>query len=265
MSEPFYPPSALAWQTLKALSEQAPSVQTAMNDTEWQRKAHLQLNELTLNVSHHRMSIDIFEGLLALLNASPFATLRAGLFSGEAINLTEHRAVGHTRIRTPDFMRADPTLKAIREFTQAVHSGALKGATQRPFKHIVNIGIGGSDLGPKMVCQALDHPDTSRLTCHFVANVDGAEINTVLRRCDPETTLIVIASKTFTTQETLMNARTARAWLQASLPDSPERAQHLVALTTAATKAIDFGVARIKFLPLTKTLAAVIPCGQVLV
>ena len=243
MSEPFYPPSALAWQTLKALSEQAPSVQTAMNDTEWQRKAHLQLNELTLNVSHHRMSTDIFEGLLALLNASPFATLRAGLFSGEAINVTEHRAVGHTRIRTPDFMRADPTLKAIREFTQAVHSGALKGATQRPFKHIVNIGIGGSDLGPKMVCQALDHPDTSRLTCHFVANVDGAEINTVLRRCDPETTLIVIASKTFTTQETLMNARTARAWLQASLPDSPERAQHLVALTTAATKAIDFGVA----------------------
>ena len=90
MSEPFYPPSALAWQTLKALSEQAPSVQTAMNDTEWQRKAHLQLNELTLNVSHHRMSTDIFEGLLALLNASPFATLRAGLFSGEAINLTEH-------------------------------------------------------------------------------------------------------------------------------------------------------------------------------
>ena len=243
MSEPFYPPNTPAWQTLKALSEQAPSVQTAMNDTEWQRKAHLQLNELTLNVSHHRMSIDIFEGLLALLNASPFATLRAGLFSGGAINLTEGRAVGHTRIRTPDFIRADPTLKAIREFTQAVHSGALKSATDRPFKHIVNIGIGGSDLGPKMVCQALDHPDTSQLTCHFVANVDGAEINTVLRRCDPETTLIVIASKTFTTQETLMNARTARAWLQASLPDSPKRAQHLVALTTAAAKAVDFGVA----------------------
>ncbi len=243
MSEPFYPPNTTAWQALNTLSGQAPSVQAAMNDAEWQHRAHLQLDALTLNVSHHRMSSDIFEALLALLNASPFAKLQAGLFSGEAINLTEHRAVGHTRIRTPEFARTDPTLKAIREFTESVHSGALKGATHRPFEHIVNIGIGGSDLGPKMVCQALDHPDTSRLTCHFVANVDGAEINTVLRRCDPETTLIVIASKTFTTQETLMNARTARAWLQASLPDNPERAQHLVALTTAATKAVDFGVA----------------------
>ena len=243
MSEPFYPSSTFAWQALKTLSEQAPSVQTAMNDIEWQRKAQLQLHELTLNVSHHRMSEDIFDALLALLNASPFAKLQAGLLSGEPINLTERRAVGHTRIRTPEFIRTDPTLKAIREFTQTIHSGELKGATHRPFEHIVNIGIGGSDLGPKMVCQALDHPDTRKLTCHFVANVDGAEINTVLRNCDPETTLIVIASKTFTTQETLMNARTARAWLRASLPDSPERAQHLVALTTAAKKAVDFGVA----------------------
>ena len=243
MSEPFYPPNAIAWQTLSALAGQAPSVQTAMYDDEWQRKAHLRLHALTLNVSHHRINTPIFEALLALLKASPFAKLQAGLFSGEAINLTEHRAVGHTRIRTPEFIRTDPTLNGIRAFTQAIHSGAISGATHRPFEHIVNIGIGGSDLGPKMVCQALDHPETSRLTCHFVANVDGAEINTVLGRCDPETTLIVIASKTFTTQETLINARTARAWLQASLPDRPERAQHLVALTTAATKAVDFGVA----------------------
>ncbi|MEJ6670601.1 MAG: glucose-6-phosphate isomerase [Pseudomonadales bacterium] len=243
MSEPFYPPKDPAWQTLKALASHAPSVQTAMKDADWQHKAHLQFHDLTLNLSHHRMRTDIFEALLGLLNASPFAKLQAGLFSGEAINLTENRAVGHTRIRTPEFIRDDPTLLAIRNFTQGIHDGALMGANHRPFEHIVNIGIGGSDLGPKMVCQALDHPDTRRLACHFVANVDGAEINAVLRRCDPETTLIVIASKTFTTQETLMNARTAHAWLQASLPDRAQRAKHLVALTTAKAKAIDFGVA----------------------
>jgi glucose-6-phosphate isomerase len=203
-----------------------------MEDKSWIAQAKRSTQGLHLDLSHHQINVPIWNSLTALLAASPFEELRQGMFSGDRINLTENRAVGHTRIRTPEHLMSDPTLASIRQFSDGVRSGQLQGATGKPFETIINIGIGGSDLGPKMVCEALSNFQTDSPTVHFVANVDGAEIQRVIAHCDPETTLIVIASKTFTTQETMLNAQTAKDWLIEHLGRGEKIAPHLVALTT---------------------------------
>lgn len=242
MQSAFHPPSDPAWQTLTALAKSAPSVQQAMDDADWRSQSSMAGAELTLDLTHHRLSGDIWHHLIALLAASPFGALRQGLLTGQPINHTEDRAVGHTRIRTPEFVSQDPTLNAIKIFSEGVRSGRLRSATGQAFQSVINIGIGGSDLGPKMVCEALREHEEGGLAVHFVANVDGAEIKRVVALCDPETTLVIIASKTFTTQETMMNARSARNWLCEHLGGEQSIAPHLVALTTAREKAVEFGV-----------------------
>jgi glucose-6-phosphate isomerase len=242
MQSAFHPPSDPAWQTLTALAKSAPSVQQAMDDADWRSQSSMAGAELTLDLTHHRLSGDIWQHLIALLAASPFEALRQGLLTGQPINHTEDRAVGHTRIRTPEFVSQDPTLNAIKIFSEGVRSGRLQSATGQAFQSVINIGIGGSDLGPKMVCEALREHEEGGLAVHFVANVDGAEIKRVVALCDPETTLVIIASKTFTTQETMMNARSARNWLCEHLGGEQRIAPHLVALTTAREKAVEFGV-----------------------
>ncbi|MGB1939418.1 MAG: glucose-6-phosphate isomerase [Pseudomonadales bacterium] len=242
MTTSFDLPSESAWQSLHALAQAAPTVASAVNDSDWQTRSTLSLGPLTVNVGHHQMSSKIFDHLLALLEASPFKTLKAGLFNGDPINLTEHRAVGHTRIRTPEFIKTDPTLAAIKSFSQRVRAGQHCGGTNERIKDVINIGIGGSDLGPKMVCQALSPTHPGPITSHFVSNVDGAEIAQTLMRCSPETTLVIIASKTFTTQETMLNAKTAMAWLEAAIPDATLRGRHLAAVTTASERAMTLGI-----------------------
>jgi glucose-6-phosphate isomerase len=179
---------------------------------------------------------------------------RTAMFAGERINATEQRAVLHTALRNrgpqpvvldgrdvmPDVRRV---LGAIRLFATQVRDGSLRGHTGQRFTDVVNIGIGGSDLGPLMACEALEAYGRSELGVHFVSNVDGAHLGRALKRLDPETTLFIVASKTFTTQETLTNARSARAWLVARLGSEDAVASHFAAVSTNLRATATFGIA----------------------
>jgi glucose-6-phosphate isomerase len=178
--------------------------------------------------------------------------LRDAMFAGEKINLTENRAVLHTALRAPrnkpfSLDGQDVTgdvhavLDRIKTFSDSVRNGHWKGHTGKEITDVVNIGIGGSDLGPKMVCLALRQFAHPRLAMHFVSNVDGHDMDAALSRVNPETTLFIIASKTFTTAETMMNANTARAWF---LQHAPEEAlaKHFVAVSTNVEAIKTFGI-----------------------
>ncbi len=178
--------------------------------------------------------------------------LRDAMFAGDKINLTENRAVLHTALRAPkdkqitvdgQDITADvhDVLARIKTFSDAVRSGQWRGHTGKEITDIVNIGIGGSDLGPKMVCLALRQFAHPRLTMHFVSNVDGHDMDAALARVNPETTLFIIASKTFTTAETMMNANTARSWF---LKHASEEAlaRHFVAVSTNVEAIKKFGI-----------------------
>lgn len=174
-------------------------------------------------------------------------------FSGEKINTSEARAVLHTALRSPrdhtvnvDGKNIIPdvhrVLDHMRRYTEAVRSGAVRGHTGKKIQHIVNIGIGGSALGPLMVCEALKPYGSADLTAHFVSNVDASDIAETLKKLAPETTLFIISSKTFTTQETLANARTARAWLVERLGSEEAVAKHFAAVSTNLVETSKFGI-----------------------
>jgi len=179
-------------------------------------------------------------------------TYRDKMFAGEHINTSEDRAVLHIALRNFDEFsiseagasEVKEVLAHMKEFSESVRSGAWKGYTGKPINTIVNIGIGGSDLGPVMVTEALKAYSKRDLAAHFVSNIDGTHIVETLRLCDPETTLFIIASKTFTTQETITNATTARAWFLETAKDKAHVAKHFVALSTNETAVTDFGISK---------------------
>ena len=175
------------------------------------------------------------------------------MFSGEKLNGTEGRAVLHVALRNrsnrqilvdgQDVMpQVNEVLGRMRTLSEAVRNGTWLGHTQRPIKDIVNIGIGGSDLGPVMATEALRPYWKEGLSVHFVSNIDGTHLSEILKKVDPQTTLFCIASKTFTTQETMTNARSARAWLLDALKDESAVARHFVALSTNAKAVAEFGI-----------------------
>jgi glucose-6-phosphate isomerase len=177
---------------------------------------------------------------------------RDAMLAGERINFTENRAVLHTALRNRssrpvlvDGRDVMPDVRGVlaqmRGFTEEVRAGAIRGHTGRPIVDVVNIGIGGSDLGPQMVCEALE-PFGANLRAHFVSNVDGAHLGRTLKRLDPETVLFIVASKTFTTQETLANARSARGWLLERLGDEAAVAKHFAAVSTNLQATAAFGI-----------------------
>ena len=174
------------------------------------------------------------------------------MFAGDHINTSEDRAVLHVALRgfgeykinEPGVDEVVPVLKHIREFSDAVRSGAWKGYTGKSITTIVNIGIGGSDLGPVMVTEALKHYAKRDLTPYFVSNIDGTHLAETLRDLDPETTLFIIASKTFTTQETITNAESAREWFLASAKERAHIAKHFVALSTNEKAVTAFGISK---------------------
>ena len=191
------------------------------------------------------------EAALDLAHAADVEGARGRMFGGEAINSSEGRAVLHTALRAP----ADADIKALgqpvmaeveavrqrmKAFAEAIRSGAIKGATGKPFKAILHIGIGGSDLGPRLLWDAL-RPIKPSIDLRFVANVDGAEFALTTAEMDPEETLVMVVSKTFTTQETMANAGAARAWLASALGEQGAN-QHLAAISTALDKTAAFGV-----------------------
>jgi glucose-6-phosphate isomerase len=207
---------------------------------------------LFLDYSKNRLDGRTLELLKALAQERGVERLRDAMFNGDKINLTENRAVLHTALRAPrdkgitvdgqDIGKdVHEVLARVKTFTDAVRSGEWLGHTGKPITDIVNVGIGGSDLGPKMVCLALRQFAHPRLTMHFVSNVDGHDMDAALSRVDPETTLFIIASKTFTTAETMMNANTARTWfLQGASEEA--LAKHFVAVSTNVDAIKTFGI-----------------------
>ncbi len=217
---------------------------------------------LTVQHGEHSLLLDYSKNLIlpgTIHNLSVLAkeckveAKRDAMFRGDAINSTENRAVLHTALRNrsdrpvmvngrdvmPDI---HAVLDRMKGFSKAVRSGAWKGHTGKPITHVVNIGIGGSDLGPKMVCIALQPYSKRDISVHFVSNVDATHIAETLRVCPPETTLFIIASKTFTTQETMTNAHTARTWFLEQGGSEAGIAKHFVAVSTNAQAVQAFGI-----------------------
>ncbi|MEI6180082.1 MAG: glucose-6-phosphate isomerase, partial [Chloroflexales bacterium] len=208
---------------------------------------------LYLDYSKHRLTDETISRLVALAEACGLNEQIAAMFSGAKLNLTEDRAVLHIALRaardtviTVDGRNVVPEVYAVLDrmaaFSEQVRSGAWLGHTGKPIRHIVNLGIGGSDLGPLMAYEALRHYSLRSLTCHFVSNVDATDFAETVRDLDPAETLFIVASKTFTTLETMANAKTARAWLVAGLGDEAAVAKHFVAVSTNAAAVGQFGI-----------------------
>ena len=209
---------------------------------------------ILLDYSKQRMDTTAKLNLLALARQQQVEQRRDAMLRGEAVNHTENRAVLHTVLRLPkeeSFMLNGQNIAAdvhavltqMREFANAVRDGRWLGYTGKPIRTIVNIGIGGSDLGPQMACIALAPWSQKNLSLHFVSNVDGRHVADALANAEPETTLFVVASKTFTTMETLTNAKTAREWMLAHGCPTDQIRQHFVALSTNVKAAEAFGIA----------------------
>lgn len=208
--------------------------------------------DLVVDLSKHRLDATAVELLVALAERAEVRERIEAMFSGEAINTTEDRPVLHTALRASG--RAvtidghdvvgdvNDVLAAMAAFTERVHTGTFTGHTGRRIQSVVNIGIGGSDLGPAMVYEALRRDRRPGMEAHFVSNVDPADLASVLARCDPETTLFVVASKSFGTLETLANASAARGWLIDHLGTAEAVRSHFVAVSTNADRVSDFGI-----------------------
>ncbi|KGM34115.1 glucose-6-phosphate isomerase [Inquilinus limosus] len=213
----------------------------------------LRLGEVLLDYSKNRVTEETLGLLFALARQQDVEGWRDRMFAGDLINGTEHRAVLHTALRAEltgsiavDGENVLPEVAAVlrhmREFSDAVRDGSWTGYTGKPITDVINIGIGGSDLGPVMVSEALVPYQHPRIKLHFVSNVDGTHIAETLKRIDPETSLFLIASKTFTTQETLTNAHTARRWFLKSGAPEAAIAKHFAALSTNAAEVSKFGI-----------------------
>jgi glucose-6-phosphate isomerase len=210
-------------------------------------------NDLLLDYSKNRITEETMALLFALARQARVEEWREKMFNGEQINVTEHRAVLHTALRNRSnrpvivdgenvMPRVNAVLEQMSAFATAVRDGRWRGYTGRAMTDVVNIGIGGSDLGPVMVTEALKPYSKRDLGVHFVSNIDGTHIMETLRGLNPETTLWIVASKTFTTQETITNAETAKRWLLAAARDPSAVARHFVALSTNTKEVTKFGI-----------------------
>lgn len=213
----------------------------------------LELGDLLFDFSKNRITQQTLKLLSGLASAAGLSSWRRMMFSGDSINNTEQRAVLHTALRNrsgvpvnvdgkdvmPDVQRE---IARMENFSNKVRSGEWRGFTGKRITDVVNIGIGGSDLGPKMVCEALEKRIHPELAIHFLSNVDGIAAEEVLLELNPETTLFIVASKTFTTQETMTNANTARQWFLSQAGDESFIAKHFVAVSTNSDAVSHFGI-----------------------
>lgn len=222
-------------------------------DPDRARSFTVEAEGLLLDYSKNRITAETMRRLQALAAACGLAAAREAMFAGAAINRTEKRAVLHVALRnrsnTPirvdgrDVMpEVNRVLGKMRQFAAAVRDGAWHGFTGQPIRNVVNIGIGGSDLGPAMACEALRPYARHELNVRFVSNVDAAHLYEALRELRPEETLFIVTSKTFTTQETMTNAHTAREWLLFTLKKPEAVARHFVAVSTNAAAVREFGI-----------------------
>ena len=211
----------------------------------------LQLDDMLVDISKQPVTQETIHLLLALARQQNLESWIERMFLGEKINSTENRAALHIALRSKKpimlddedvTVKARAVLKKIEQFSATVRSGEYKGYSGKAFTDIVNIGIGGSDLGPLMVTEALKPYGLQRLKPHFVSNIDGTQLYETLQQLDPATTLFIIASKTFTTQETMTNAHSARAWFIAQGGREQDVARHFIAVSTNRSAVEKFGI-----------------------
>jgi len=255
MAEIPVPTTLSAW---KALAAHLPSVEKRhlselfREDPERAERMSIEAAGLYLDYSKNRITSETLSLLLRLADESGLRARIDAMFSGERINSTENRSVLHVALRAPasaqisvDGRNVMPgvheVLERMGDFSDEIRSGKRTGATGQRFRHVVNIGIGGSDLGPAMAYQALRHYSDRELSLHFVSNIDATDLSETLLKVQAETTLFVVCSKTFTTQETLANARSARDWLVSKLGEEAVK-RHFVAVSTNAKEVSAFGI-----------------------
>ncbi|GAB1622291.1 glucose-6-phosphate isomerase [Agarivorans albus] len=251
------PTTTQAWKALQAHFEAQKEVKLSelfAADADRFNRFSVEFNEqILLDYSKNLITEETMQQLVALAKETKLDSAIKAMFSGEKINQTEGRSVLHTALRnrsnTPvmvdgeDVMPAvNAVLEKMKGFCEKVHSGEWKGYTGKAIESIVNIGIGGSDLGPVMITEALGAYKVENITTYFVSNVDGTHIAETLKQVDPETTLFLVASKTFTTQETMTNAHSARDWFLAAAGDQAHVAKHFAALSTNAKSVAEFGI-----------------------
>jgi glucose-6-phosphate isomerase len=248
------PTNTKAWQNLKnhfSKMETNSIKELFQNDASRAEKFHLKWNDFLVDFSKNNITSETLELLLQLTEEVQLKKAIEQCFNGELINQTENRAVLHAALRAPksasyivDGKNVMDEVYAVKDsiakFTHEITSGVRKGYTGKAFTDVVNIGIGGSDLGPAMVVEALQYYK-NHLNVHFVSNVDGDHVNEIIKKVNPETTLFVIVSKTFTTQETLTNSETIRSWFLKSAKQE-DVAKHFVAVSTNIQKVTEFGI-----------------------
>ncbi|MFO7592600.1 MAG: glucose-6-phosphate isomerase [Pseudomonadota bacterium] len=245
-----------AWQALNRHYEKVADVhmrELFAADPQRFENFSVQFNDILLDYSKNRVTEETMRLLFDLAREANLTGWARRMFGGEHINFTEDRAVLHMALRnrsnTPIYVDGEDVmpevnrvLERMRRFCIKVHTGIWKGHTGKRITDVVNIGIGGSDLGPQMVTEALKPYARDDIEVHFVSNVDGTHVAEQIKKLDPETTLFIVASKTFTTQETLTNARTARRWLVENLRDESAVASHFVAVSTNTEEVKAFGI-----------------------
>jgi glucose-6-phosphate isomerase len=246
-----------AWKTLAAHHKRIKGLhlkELFAADPKRGERMNIEAAGLFLDYSKNRITNETLKLLLKLADESGLKSRIKAMFSGEKINITENRAVLHVALRAPkgapilvDGKNVVPEVHAVLDkmakFADRVRGGAWKGHTGKRIKNVVNIGIGGSDLGPVMAYEALKHYSRREMTFRFVSNVDGIDFVEAVRDLDPAETLFIVSSKTFTTLETMTNAGSARAWLLKGLGGNPKAvAKHFVAVSTNAEKVSAFGI-----------------------
>ena len=251
-----------AWQELEQHHDAIKATTLSgvvLGDAQRLEQCSLTLDGLSINYALNFVTPETVALLILLAKERNVEDWRAKMMRGEKINTTENRAALHVALRQQDdapiivdghdiLTDIRTTRQRIAKFVAAVRGGIFLGATGKPIRHIVNIGIGGSDLGPRMAVQALSLCAT-RVKAHFVANVDAFELSELFKQLDPAETLFVVVSKTFTTQETLLNARAARAWLVERLGEKAV-AQHFVAVSTNIEAIKSFGIGAERIFPM---------------
>jgi glucose-6-phosphate isomerase len=250
------PRQTKAWKKLEDHKQEAAGWQLRTlfdKDPNRFEKFSLRTDDILVDFSKNLITEKTLELLLALANECRLQEAIQSMFAGEAINETEGRSVLHTALRNfsgePVLSEGKDVMPAVhkvqeqmREFCRRIHSGEWKGFSGKPIRYVVNIGIGGSDLGPYMVTEALKPYWKENIQPFFVSNIDGTHIVETLKKVNPEETLFLIASKTFTTQETMTNAHTARKWLLDHAKDEKQIAKHFVALSTNGEEVVKFGI-----------------------
>lgn len=250
------------WQTIKNQAAQVPHMRTLFeNNPKRFEQMSLKAAGLLLDYSKNRVDVELLNSLYQLAEESKLTDKIAAMFRGDIINTTEKRAVLHTALRADKnadvrvnginiIPEVQQTLEKMATFVEQVRSGKWLGYTGKPITDVVSIGIGGSFLGPKIVCEALKPYWTDKLKCHFVANVDGTAIGDKLAHLNPEQTLFITASKSFNTQETLTNTLTAKDWFLGYGAKQIDVAKHFVAVTSNVAKATEFGIDQANIFPM---------------